>query len=115
MINLVYFPGAFAGLGFLSMYIAGKLHTFSPEGKAQGWRLIAPIVPLLSALVIALSRTCDYHHHWQDVMCGSILGLSCAYISYNHYYPILSSPMSDLPFIDVPVHGKTGGGSIKAV
>lgn len=106
---------AFAGLGFLAMYIAGKLHTFSRSGKAQAWRLIAPLTPLVSALVIALSRTCDYHHHWQDVLCGSILGLFCAYISYHHYYPKLSSPMSDKPYVDIATNEGSSTVGIKAV
>ncbi|KAJ1521192.1 hypothetical protein ONE63_002882 [Megalurothrips usitatus] len=103
---------AFAGLGFLSMYLAGKLHTFSSEGKGQALKLIAPLIPFFSALMIALSRTCDYHHHWQDVFCGSVLGFLCAYFSYHHYYPKLSSPNSDQPHVDAP-HSTSSG--IKAV
>lgn len=110
-----FIPGAFAGLGFLAMYVAGKLHTFSRTGKAQAWRLLAPLTPLVSALVIALSRTCDYHHHWQDVLCGSLLGFFCAYISYHHYYPKLSSPLSDKPYVDIANHDSTSSVGIKAV
>ncbi|XP_026272909.1 phospholipid phosphatase 5 [Frankliniella occidentalis] len=108
---------AFAGLGFLALYIAGKLHTFSREGKAHAWKLVAPLAPLCSALMIALSRTCDYHHHWQDVACGSALGLFCAYISYCHYYPKLSSPVSDQPLVDIPIRTTSSmeGVSVKTI
>lgn len=115
IMSFVSFAGVFTGLGFLSLYIAGKLHTFSNEGKGQGWRLVAPLVPLVSALIVALSRTCDYHHHWQDVLCGSILGLSCAYICYRHYYPKLSSPVSDQPFVDLSDRDFSNPVSVKAV
>ncbi|XP_035729439.1 phospholipid phosphatase 5-like [Vespa mandarinia] len=89
---------AFASFGFVALYLAGKLHTFSLTGKAQSWKLCSFILPICIALIIALSRTCDYHHHWQDIVAGGLIGSCLTYICYRHYYPPLDSQMCHKPY-----------------
>jgi len=88
---------AFCLFGWCSFYIAGKLHVFSSKGKGHSWRFLLAMIPLLFATCIAISRTSDYRHHWQDVSVGSILGLLIAYITYLQYYPRLSDSQSHVP------------------
>ncbi|XP_046385281.1 phospholipid phosphatase 4 [Ischnura elegans] len=71
--------------------------------QRSGWRLCISLLPVVGALLIALSRTCDYHHHWQDVVCGSLLGLSVSYLCYRQYFPPLSSPLCSQPYVSLDV------------
>ena len=65
-------PGSFAGLGFLSWYLAGKIKAFDRRGHVA--KLCIVLLPLLLATMVAISRVDDYWHHWQDVFAGGILG-----------------------------------------
>lgn len=107
---------SFCSMTFLSLYIAGKLQLFNHSNKVESWKLISSLIPLLVAISIAISRTCDYHHHWQgdfensiflrifsylmflDVTVGSMLGTTIAYFCYHLYFPPLSSSYSHLSY-----------------
>lgn len=58
---------AFASLGFLSLYIAGKMHLFTANGRGSTWKLLLFLFPIFLATLVAISRVCDYHHHWQGL------------------------------------------------
>lgn len=89
---------SFAALGFVSWYLFAKLQVFTERGRGHSWRLVAALAPLFAALMVAISRTCDYHHHWQDVTVGSLLGLAVGYVCYRQYYPALDSRYCYVPF-----------------
>jgi diacylglycerol diphosphate phosphatase/phosphatidate phosphatase len=64
---------SFAGLGFLTFYLAGKMHLWDRYGhRNRAWFALSP---LLLAAMVAITRTQDNRHHWQDVLVGSALGL----------------------------------------
>lgn len=100
---------SFVSLGFISLYLAGKLGVFNDAGRNKSIRLLVSFFPLLMALMIALSRTCDYHHHWQDVLCGSLIGFTIAYLCYRQHYPSLDSPNADVPLVQIL--GQSNGNS----
>ncbi|GAA5841685.1 hypothetical protein JCM3766R1_005151 [Sporobolomyces carnicolor] len=87
---------AFAGLLYLSLYAAGKMHLFDRRGHAiKAW---IAVTPCIGATLIAVSRTMDYRHHATDVIAGAILGSWIAILTYHLYYPTLLSPNCHLPF-----------------
>ncbi|XP_073301427.1 lipid phosphate phosphatase 2-like [Primulina huaijiensis] len=76
---------SFAGLGFLSLYLAGKIKCFDRKGHVA--KLCIVFLPLLAAALVGVSRVDDYWHHWQDVFAGGLLGLVVATFCYLQFFP----------------------------
>ncbi|XP_020705301.1 lipid phosphate phosphatase 2 [Dendrobium catenatum] len=76
---------SFAGLGFFSWYLAGKIKAFDRRGHVA--KLCIVLLPILCASFIAISRVDDYWHHWQDVVAGGLLGLVVASFCYLQFFP----------------------------
>jgi diacylglycerol diphosphate phosphatase/phosphatidate phosphatase len=90
---------SFAGLGFLSLFLAGQLHIFHhPIGGRDLGRALVCLAPLIAATLIAISRCEDYRHDVYDVCVGSVLGMSVAYWSYRRHWPRLSSLRCHEPY-----------------
>lgn len=79
---------SFAGLFYLSLYLAAKLHVLDQKGEV--WRTCIVLIPTLAASCIAMSRIMDARHHPFDVLFGSALGILCAWASYRQYFPPVS-------------------------
>ncbi|CAL1405368.1 unnamed protein product [Linum trigynum] len=76
---------SFAGLGFLSLYLSGKLKAFDCRGHIA--KLCIIFLPLLVASLVGISRVDDYWHHWQDVFAGGVLGLTVSAFCYLQFFP----------------------------
>ncbi|MCD7446903.1 putative lipid phosphate phosphatase 3, chloroplastic [Datura stramonium] len=76
---------SFAGLGFLSLYLSGKIQVFDCKGHVA--KLCLVLLPLLLASLVAISRVDDYWHHWQDVFAGGLIGLVVAALCYLQFFP----------------------------
>jgi len=87
---------AFAGLGFLSLFLCGQLHALRPRTDLA--RCLLAFAPLLGAALIAISRCEDYRHDVYDVTCGSVLGFAIALFCYRRYFPPLRSSKCDVPY-----------------
>lgn len=75
---------SFVVMVFMSMFSARRLKIWTTE-RLRGLKFILCILPLLLATTIAISRTCDYHHHYQDVIVGSGMGSLIAYAVFQLY------------------------------
>jgi len=92
---------SFVTWGFIFFYLAGKLGTFRCRSPAPSLHLLLLFSCLLAPTCIAISRTADYHHHWQDVLVGSLIGLVTVWVVYRQHYPPLSSPQSSKPLTSI--------------
>jgi len=95
-------------MGFIFLYLAAQLKTFSSSGRGKSAGLVIPLIPLSVATLIAISRTCDYHHHWQDITIGSLIGIIVVYAVYRQYFPSLTDP--NCQTCDLPVFEQQGSG-----
>ncbi|GEQ72666.1 hypothetical protein JCM33374_g6353 [Metschnikowia sp. JCM 33374] len=86
---------SFAGLFFLSLWLAGQLAVTRPQAGALRWAVV--FLPTLGAALIALGRTEDYRHHFVDVLVGSCLGIGFALWSYLRLFPSPSERLSYEP------------------
>ncbi|GMI85525.1 LIPID PHOSPHATE PHOSPHATASE 3, lipid phosphate phosphatase 3 [Hibiscus trionum] len=76
---------SFTGLGFLSLYLSGKIKVFDRRGHVA--KLCVVFLPLLVASLVGISRVDDYWHHWQDVFAGGLLGLVVSTFCYLQFFP----------------------------
>ncbi|CAA7402144.1 unnamed protein product [Spirodela intermedia] len=76
---------SFAGLGFLALYLSGKIKAFDRRGHVA--KLCIIFLPVLVASLVGISRVDDYWHHWQDVFAGALLGTVAAGFCYLQFFP----------------------------
>ncbi|KAJ6619812.1 hypothetical protein B0H10DRAFT_2216624 [Mycena sp. CBHHK59/15] len=84
------------GLGFNSLYWAGKFQLFNQKSyTSKAWLVFSP---LIASIYICITRVTDHRHHWEDVTLGFFTGLIFAFSIYRQFYPALEDPHSHLPY-----------------
>ena len=117
--NIVpYNQVSFAGLGFLTLFIAGRLNVLDTCG--QIWKTVIALAPLVTAGIIAISRLMDNRyifpirwtnnrHHPFDVLFGSSLGYLLAWMAYRQYFPAISTAEGGRPYSIAEFATETAG------
>ncbi|KIV99863.1 uncharacterized protein PV09_08531 [Verruconis gallopava] len=96
---------AFAGLAYLSLYLATKLSTTIPgtasafAGRSNAreraaapplYLLVIVLIPIAAAIYIVSTRYTDNKHAGFDILFGSAEGLVCAWFAIRWYHPPIS-------------------------
>eukprot|EP01027_Heterolobosea_sp_BB2_P019066 GEZU01026784.1.p2 GENE.GEZU01026784.1~~GEZU01026784.1.p2 ORF type:complete len:294 (+),score=43.55 GEZU01026784.1:1611-2492(+) len=97
---------AFAGLGFLALYLLGKLRTFKSHKKeyyrhGNFWHFVPCAIPLGVAVWISVTRYTDYKHHPSDIFVGAAIGSAFAYLCYRLHYPPVTAKYSNMPLVQI--------------
>lgn len=87
---------AFAGLGWLALFLAAQTHCLRP--RASHATVLLCLAPLVGAALIAISRLEDYRHDVFDVVSGSVLGAVVCVFNWRRYYPSLWAADCDEPY-----------------
>ena len=75
---------AFAGLGFLAIYLFAHLRIRHIRRRRAGhWRMLFVIIPLLLATYISCTLVLNYQHYWYDVLFGALIGVLMAVFGYR--------------------------------
>jgi len=88
---------SFAGLIFLCLYLFGKSKVYSEHSAVGLLKGLGSFSPFFVCTFIAISRTMDYHHNFDDILAGAVLGTAFAFIGYFLYFPSLFDSKCDLP------------------
>jgi diacylglycerol diphosphate phosphatase / phosphatidate phosphatase len=100
---------AFSTAVYLAAYLAGVVGFGAQGARSRGaaprptaWKLLALLFfPMLASLV-AVSRTRDWHHNYDDIVCGSVVGGAIAgLVAYNRLPDVAASKAEAIADADV--------------
>lgn len=82
------FPSGHSSLSFsaaiyLTLYLATRLRITSGHTQGKTAKMLLILTPTLGAGFIAVSRLIDHHHHFSDIIAGSLLGTGVAMFVFN--------------------------------
>ncbi|KPA78500.1 putative Phosphatidic acid phosphatase [Leptomonas pyrrhocoris] len=81
----VSFPSGHSAISFaafvpFSFYVLHTLRVFHRSG-ASLWRVVVGLLPQILPITVAVSRTRDYRHNFDDILAGSLIGIASALIA----------------------------------
>ncbi|CAJ1022074.1 putative PAP2 superfamily [Leishmania utingensis] len=79
------FPSGHSSAGFsafvpLCFYVLHSLHAFRRSGVSL-WRILIGLTPLILPITVAVSRTRDNRHNFDDILAGSLIGIFTALVA----------------------------------
>lgn len=86
---------AATGMACLSLQAAGLLRTFAAGGNLTA--LVVVLIPQILGLYVAVSRTLDYRHNFDDILAGYVIGCTSACLVFLVYFHPLSGPRCGTP------------------
>jgi len=96
----------FVGMVFLTLYGLGKFKLYQKSRGRPIWKFwtkfYVPVyalllLPFFVGLIVAVSRTRDYHHNFDDVTAGALIGSVMGISTYFIFYPSLFNRKSHKP------------------
>jgi diacylglycerol diphosphate phosphatase/phosphatidate phosphatase len=88
---------SFAAATPLAFLYAGQTGLLRPAG-ARVYKALASLIPLAAATYVAISRTQDYRHNFDDVLAGSLIGIFAGALAYRMHFPPLSDSSAALAY-----------------
>eukprot|EP01094_Clydonella_sp_ATCC50884_P013393 TRINITY_DN23664_c0_g1_i1.p1 TRINITY_DN23664_c0_g1~~TRINITY_DN23664_c0_g1_i1.p1 ORF type:complete len:280 (-),score=56.22 TRINITY_DN23664_c0_g1_i1:177-1016(-) len=96
------FPSGHSSLSFcaatvVSLYLLGSTRVLSKTRSGELWMLFLSLSPFVVSGFVAVSRTRDYHHHFSDILAGSVIGVCAGVSGYCLNYPNILGTRSGEP------------------
>lgn len=77
---------AFAGFGYLAIYLFAHLQVRNPRRRPSYWRMLAVVAPLLFATYLTGTLVLGCHHFGTDALAGAFIGWVMAFLGYRMVY-----------------------------
>jgi membrane-associated phospholipid phosphatase len=84
---------AFAGFGYLAIYLFTHLHSGDHDwhaGTLGFWRMLLVLMPIVFATYISCTLWLSYHHHATDCLAGAAIGILTALLGFRTAYRSLT-------------------------
>jgi membrane-associated phospholipid phosphatase len=105
---------AFAGLGYLTIYLFTHLRITSRRDrvKISYWKMLLVVAPLFFATYLSSTLVLGYHHHWDDVVFGALIGWVMALLGYRMVFmAVTDGEWNTVPYLKLADVGGDRSGS----